>query len=205
MAAKEAEFVEPENTRRIRRDPETTRALILDAAERLMVSEGYAAVSTRRIAQEIGLNAATIHYYYPATDDLFIALHARMTERSTADLDAILAAGDPLRAFWEFQSNWAHSALGVEFIALSNHRKSLQPVLAEATGRARALQEAAVRRVAETAPVLPDVVSPLALTTILVAITRTLANEERVGITTGHEDVRKAVDWVLTVVSQGKG
>lgn len=204
MAAQEADFVAPEKTKRIRRDPETTRALILDAAERLMISEGYAAVSTRRIAQEIGVNAATIHYYYPATDDLFIALHARMTERSTADLDAILAARDPLRALWEFQSNWAHSALGVEFIALSNHRKSLQPVLAEATGRARALQEAAVRRMTDTAPALPDAVSPLALTTILVAVSRTLANEERVGITTGHDDVRQAVEWVLATLPHVK-
>ncbi|MGE4338248.1 MAG: TetR/AcrR family transcriptional regulator, partial [Pigmentiphaga sp.] len=153
---------------------------------------------------EIGVNAATIHYYYPATDDLFIALHARMTERSTADLDAILAARDPLRALWEFQSNWAHSALGVEFIALSNHRKSLQPVLAEATGRARALQEAAVRRMTDTAPALPDAVSPLALTTILVAVSRTLANEERVGITTGHDDVRQAVEWVLATLPHVK-
>jgi len=204
MAAQEAGFVEPEKTKRIRRDPETTRALILDAAERLMISEGYAAVSTRRIAQEIGVNAATIHYYYPATDDLFIALHARMTERSTADLDAILEAGNPLQALWEFQSNWAHSALGVEFIALANHRKSLQPVLAQATSHARALQAATVRRVAETAPALPDAVSPLALTTILVAISRTLANEERVGITTGHEDVRRAVKWILGTLSQGE-
>lgn len=202
MAAQEADFVAPEKTKRIRRDPETTRALILDAAENLMISAGYAAVSTRRIAQEIGVNAATIHYYYPATDDLFIALHARMTERSTADLGAILKASDSLRALWEFQSSWAHSALGVEFIALSNHRKNLQPVLAQATSRARALQESAVRRVAETAPALPDAVSPLALTTILVAISRTLANEERVGITNGHEDVRRAVEWVLASLSQ---
>ena len=196
--------MQPEKTRRIRRDPETSRTLILDAAERLMISEGYAAVSTRRIAQEIGVNAATIHYYYPATDDLFIALHARMTERSTADMDAILAADEPLRALWEFQSSWAHSALGVEFIALSNHRKSLQPVLAQATGLARALQEAAVRRVVETAPALPDAVSALALTTMLVAITRTLANEERVGITTGHDDVRRAVEWILGTLSQNE-
>lgn len=54
-----------------------------------------------------------------------------------------------------------------------------------------------MRRVAETAVALPDAVSPLALTTILVAVSRTLANEERVGITTGHDDVRQAVEWVL--------
>ena len=88
-----------ETKKRIRRDPDTTRALILDATEKLMVEEGYAAVSSRRIAQELGINAATIHYYYPATDDVFIALHQRMTQRqATATPPAVLTPSTLLTA-----------------------------------------------------------------------------------------------------------
>src|SRR4051794_39149253 len=79
-----------DSRKRVRRDPETTRTLILDTTERLMVEDGYAAVSSRRVAQELGLNAATVHYYYPTTDDLFIALHRRMTDRQLEELGTVL-------------------------------------------------------------------------------------------------------------------
>ena len=43
---------------RNRQEPSISRALILDATEQLMVSEGYAAVTTRRVASLVGLTAA---------------------------------------------------------------------------------------------------------------------------------------------------
>ncbi|MEJ5978848.1 TetR/AcrR family transcriptional regulator [Novosphingobium sp. PS1R-30] len=184
--------------KRIRRDPDTARKLILDAAEKVMLEEGYAAVSSRRVAQDIGVNGATVHYYYPTTDDLFIALHARMTDQQLIELGAVLAQPDPLQALWDFQSNWGQSALGVEFIALSNHRKALQSKFAIATDQAREQQADALQRAVAGAGVDTSVVSPLALTTILVAIARTLANEERVGITRGHDEVRAVVSRALS-------
>lgn len=184
--------------KRIRRDPDTTRTLILDTTERLMVEEGYAAVTSRRIALELGINGATVHYYYPATDDLFIALHKRMTERQLSEFEHVLAAEDPLRELWTFQSGWAQSALGVEFLALANHRKSIRDVLAGTTDEARDVQTQALVGLSGKLPIDPTILPPVALTIILVAIARALANEERVGITRGHEEVRKFVEWALT-------
>lgn len=189
--------MEPVKAKRIRRDPDTTRKLILDATEQLMVEEGYAAVSSRRVAQEIGVHAATVHYYYPTTDDLFIALHERMTTQQLEQLEVVLADPAPLQALWDFQSNWGQCALGVEFIALSNHRKSLQEVLASTTNRARAQQSAALARAVAETGIDTSVVPPQALTAILVAIARALTNEERVDITHGHDDVRAAVHLAL--------
>lgn len=184
--------------KRIRRDPETTRGLILDATEKLMVEEGYAAVSSRRIAQELGLNAATVHYYYPATDDVFIALHKRMTDRQLEQLEAVFASGHPLEAFWRYQSTGVQTALGVEFLALSNHRKAIREKLASLTGEARETQARLLDDAAGGFPAAPDQLSPTALTTILVAVGRLLSNEERVGITKGHDEVRRFVEWALT-------
>lgn len=186
-----------EGRKRIRRDPETTRALILDTTEKLMVEEGYAAVSSRRVAQEIGLNAATVHYYYPTTDDIFIALHRRMTDRQLEALEDVLASEDPLNAFWSFQSGWAQTALGVEFLALSNHRKSIREVLAGSTDEARDLQTERLERALGGLSVDPAILPPIALATVLVAVGRLLANEERVGITRGHAEVRRFIGWAL--------
>ncbi len=190
-------------SKRIRRDPDTTRGLILDVTERIMVDEGYAAVSSRRIAQEIGLNPATVHYYYRTTDDIFIALHRRMTERQVKEFADVLAAKSPLAALWAFQSGWSKSALGVEFIALSNHRKNIREVIATFSNDARERQAAALTRAIGTL-FDPEILPPIALTTILIALARTLANEERVGITRGHQEVRNAVDWALAKLLEPK-
>lgn len=184
--------------KRIRRDPDNARTLILDTTERLMVDEGYPAVTSRRVAQELGINGATVHYYYPTTDDLFIALHKRMTERQLSEFGQVLKAEVPLGALWKFQSGWAQSALGVEFLALANHRKSIGDVLAAITEDARDIQTQALARISSQSVIGPEILPPIALTTILVAIARTLANEERVGITRGHHEVRTFVDWALS-------
>ena len=187
--------------KRVRRDPDTTRALILDATEKLMAEEGYAAVSSRRIAQELGLNAATIHYYYPTTDDVFIALHRRMTERQLAEMETVLASGNALRALWDFQSGWAQTALGVEFLALSNHRKAIADILAASTDGSRAAAAKAIARAVGELTLGSTKVPPVALGTIFIAIGRLLANEESVGITSGHAEVRSLVEALIDQVA----
>lgn len=162
-----------------------------------MVEEGYAAVSSRRVAQELNLNAATVHYYFPTMDDLFVALHRRMTDRQLEELDKALASEDPLRAFWSFQSGWAQTALGVEFLALANHRKAIRTMLAGSTNDARKAQAERLSDAAGPLSVDPAILPPIALQTVLVAIGRLLANEERVGITSGHDEVRGFVNWAL--------
>ena len=191
--------------KRIRRDPETTRGLILDTTEKLMVEEGYASVSSRRIAQELGLNAATVHYYYPATDDIFIDLHKRMTDRQMQQLNGVLSSDDPLAAFWKFQSGWTQTALGVEFLALSNHRKAIREVLAEATGAARDSQAELLQRAFGRLAVASEILPPVALATIMIATGRLLANEERVGISNGHNEVRAFIDCALAFLSRPAG
>ncbi|MCX7863593.1 MAG: TetR/AcrR family transcriptional regulator [Novosphingobium sp.] len=188
--------------KRIRRNPETTRALILDQAERIMLEEGYAAVTTRRIALELKINAATVHYYYPTTDDLFLALHKRMVDRQLAELQQVLQSDDPLRAYWAYQSTWSQAALGVEFLALCYHRKSLSERVSQAADAARESQSQALGNALARSLGGPAELTPTALATVLTAIGRLLVNEERVGISRGHAEVRTLVTWFLDALSQ---
>jgi TetR/AcrR family transcriptional regulator of autoinduction and epiphytic fitness len=112
-----------------------------------------------------------------------------------------VAAADLLRALWAFQSGWQQSALGVGFIALSNHRKSLQPLLAEVTNAARQAQ--GLTPMLEDAGVDAALLPSVALATILVAIARTLANEERMGITIGHAEGRAFIALALDRLGAG--
>ena len=56
------------------RDREAVRRAILDAARELFVSEGYANVSIRKIAERIEYSPASIYSYFASKDDIFYAL-----------------------------------------------------------------------------------------------------------------------------------
>lgn len=51
-----------------------TKSRILDAAFRRLALEGYAALSTREIARDAGVNHALIHYHFRTKDQLVIAV-----------------------------------------------------------------------------------------------------------------------------------
>ena len=53
------------------------RTVLLDAAEQLMRDEGYAAVTSRRVAEKAGLKPQLVHYYFRTMDDLFLELYRR--------------------------------------------------------------------------------------------------------------------------------
>ncbi|GAB2604600.1 TetR/AcrR family transcriptional regulator [Spirosoma areae] len=57
------------------REREEMRKLILDAAQKLFLTNGFEKVSIRNIADEIEYSPATIYLYYKDKNDLFFALH----------------------------------------------------------------------------------------------------------------------------------
>lgn len=62
--------MEKKNNRR-----EDTRKLILDAAKKLFVEQGYQATSMRKIASEINYSPTTLYLYYKDKGDIVYALH----------------------------------------------------------------------------------------------------------------------------------
>ncbi|WP_187970256.1 TetR/AcrR family transcriptional regulator [Aquibium microcysteis] len=70
---------------------EKTEAALREAAVGLIARHGYEAVSMRRLAAEIGLQAAALYNYFPTKEDLLFTL---MREHMEA-LIAAWAAADP--------------------------------------------------------------------------------------------------------------
>lgn len=60
-----------------------TKTKILDLAERLTQVNGFNGFSYLDLAEEIGIKAASIHYYFKSKDDLAVALVERTYERHT--------------------------------------------------------------------------------------------------------------------------
>jgi AcrR family transcriptional regulator len=59
-------------------------AALLDAAERLLVDVGYAGITTRRLAEEAGVNHGLVHYYFGSIENLLVRTLERFTERLVA-------------------------------------------------------------------------------------------------------------------------
>ncbi len=113
------------SSRRTGTESSETRTQLLDATARLMREEGYAAVSSRRVAKEAGVTGALIHYYFPTLDDLFLATFRRGAERNLERHARVLAGAQPLHALWNFSIEPDGTVLLIEFMALANHRKSI--------------------------------------------------------------------------------
>ena len=101
---------------------------LLDCVENMMLEEGYASVTYRALASRAGVTPSLVQYYFPTLDEIFIAAIKRYSERGLTYLKEALErrADDPLRAVWEYSWDEATGALTTEFMALSNHRKSIR-------------------------------------------------------------------------------
>jgi AcrR family transcriptional regulator len=184
-------------SRRVGTETSRTRALLLDVTERLLVEESFAAVTSRRVASEAGVNAALVHYYFPTLDDLFVAVYKRRTEHLVQRLTEDLQTDQPLWAMWEYNSDRTGTALASEFLALANHRKAIRAEIAEVAERLHALQLDALSGVLERYGIDTEVVTPAAVVMLMVAIPRAMVIEEALGMTGGHQEARALVEHFL--------
>ena len=78
---------------------EATDAL-LDAAEQLLVEIGYAAITTRKLAERAGVNHGLVHYYFGSMEDLLLRVVERFTEALIERQKAMYAAETPFIEKW---------------------------------------------------------------------------------------------------------
>ncbi len=72
-----------------RRDPESTKARILQSARRVFGYYGYHGTTTRMIAQETGIDISTLHYHWGDKKDLYEAAIIDITKDLKQKLIAV--------------------------------------------------------------------------------------------------------------------
>ena len=90
-------------TRGERRDRATadTRARILAAARECLLADGYANLSTRRVAESAGVPLSQIHYHFGSKLQLILAVLAAENERLLERQRTMFDAPEPLWVRWE--------------------------------------------------------------------------------------------------------
>lgn len=73
---------------------------LLDAAERLLVDVGYAGITTRRLAEEAGVNHGLVHYYFGSNENLLVRTLERFTERLIERQRELYATDTPFIEKW---------------------------------------------------------------------------------------------------------
>ena len=182
--------------RRKSNNDSATRTALLDAAEALMLEEGYAAVTSRRIANKAGLPNA-IHYYFETMDELFIELFRRGANRSLTRQEEVLTSQQPLWAFWDLLLDRGNGDLNTEFVALANHRKAIRSEIAHSSRVFRQAQLAALARVIETSKSATAFQSPEAVVLLLSAVSRFLTTENAFDLDIGHAAVVEFVEHCI--------
>lgn len=96
---------------------EQTRQRILDAAATLLAARGYAGTSIKAIAEEIGMQDASLYYYFPSKEALVLeVLHIGTSEAEDAVATAVAAIdanAEPLEALRLAIVAHAKSVLGM--------------------------------------------------------------------------------------------
>jgi TetR/AcrR family transcriptional regulator, regulator of autoinduction and epiphytic fitness len=182
------------SAKRLRRDPDEAKLLILKTAEKIMLDEGYAAVTVRRIAKSAGVSSTLLHYYYATADDLLVALYRHVSAKDFKSLQGALASDDPVSALWAYQTDATRTALGVEFLALANHRKLIRLEIVQFVENARALQTKALSGLLPSSGIDSVSCSPLCVSVLLTSVSRNLIFESGVGISSGHAEARAYVE-----------
>ena len=189
------------STRKAGAKDSAVRALLLDATEKLMLEEGYAAVTSRRLAARAGLTQPLLYYYFRTMDELFLAVFQRMAQQSLERLERALASEQPLRALWNLMNERSRTALTIEFMALANHRKVVRADIARLAEKIRSMEVSALSRLFEDRGIEPKI-SPLVAMVLMTTLSHGLVLEKTLGILSGHADTRVFVDACLRRVEE---
>ncbi|VEG55951.1 transcriptional regulator [Mycolicibacterium aurum] len=179
----------------------SARLRLIEATAKIMRDEGYASATSRRVAAEAGVKQALVYYYFPTMDDLFVEVLRTGAEVSLDRMRDALTDDDPLRALWAINSDSRLTGLNTEFMALANHRKAIRVELKAYAERVRDIETAAVTVVLRTRGVDLVAYPPVAISMLIAQTARSLCNEDAVGVTTGHKELRMFVERLLDTLT----
>lgn len=171
-----------------------TRQRLMAATEQIMREEGYAAATSRRVAERAGVKSALVYYYFPTMDDLFVAVLRASGDRALERMRRTLTDDDPLGALWKINTDSRYTRMSTEWTALANHRKVVGTELKVYAERARDIETAAVTMVLRAHGVDLTTYPPMVMSILLTGAARILCNEGAVGMTQGHDQLRAFIE-----------
>jgi len=170
---------------------------LVDAAEQLLLEEGYAAVTSRRVGARAGLKPQLVHYYFRSMEDLFVEVFRRRAEESLARAERAVAASASLRTLWEINADPRGAAFSIEFVALAKHHKGIRAEIARYAERFRSAQLQALDTALGADGLGESDIPPIVVLMLMTGLSQVLSLERALGVIAGHDEALAFVAGVL--------
>jgi AcrR family transcriptional regulator len=170
---------------------------LLDAAERLLIDVGYAGISTRRLAEEAGVNHGLVHYYFGSIENVLVRTLERFTARLIARQREMYASPDvPFIEKWRTAMRYlvaedvTYEKVWYELQALAWNRPELRERVAGVDDEWRAVLTEAFAKPRERY----GIEMPLdALVSLVITFNEGIVLERLSGVETGQQAL---LDWI---------
>jgi AcrR family transcriptional regulator len=180
-----------------------TREQLIDVAERMIAEEGCAAVTTRRLSEQLGLKRQIVHYYFHSIEDLIIAVIQRQGDRLGNRIKASLENGETPESLW--QPGSSSPAAVFELMARATRSKPIRDEISRYLIEFRKMRAEALAKTLGLRGMEPTV-PPVVVATILTAVGQALALEEGIAVSLGHEETRHYIEsWLSAIEKGGQG
>jgi TetR/AcrR family transcriptional regulator len=173
---------------------------LLEAAERVLLDSGYAGVTTRRLAEEAGVNHGLVHYYFGSMENLLVRVLERFTERLIERQRALYASDIPFIEKWREAMRYLvgedveYERIWLELQALAWNNEELRERVARVNDQWRAVLTEAFEEPRERY----GIEMPLeALISLVMTFNVGVMLERAQGITNGHDELLEWIDaWL---------
>ena len=169
---------------------------LLDAAERLLVDVGHAGITTRRLAEEAGVNHGLVHYYFGSVETLLVRALERFTERMVARQRELYESDLPFVEKWRTAMHYlvsedvTYEKVWLELQALSWNDAGLRERLGRVNAEWRSVLTEAFREPHRQL----GIEMPLeALVSLVITFNVGIMVERLGGVQTGHTEL---LDWI---------
>jgi AcrR family transcriptional regulator len=173
---------------------------LLDAAERLLADVGYAGITTRRLAEEAGLNHGLVHYYFGSTENLMVHALERFTGRLVARQRQLYAADLPFAEKWRTAIRYlvsddaGYEKIWLELQALAWNNAGIRERLARVNAEWRAVLTEAFQQPRRELGIEMPVE---ALVSLVMTFNLGIMVERLGGIDAGHRELLEWIDqWI---------
>ena len=168
----------------------------MDAAERVLVDAGYAGITTRRLAEEAGVNHGLVHYYFGSVENLLVRMLERFTERLIARQREMYAAHTPFLEKWRtamrylMSEDLAYEKIWLELQALAWNQPDFRERVDRVNDEWRAVL---LESFAEPREQLGIEMPLEALVSLVMTFNVGIMVERLSGVTEGHQQL---LDWI---------
>ena len=169
---------------------------MLDGAEAILRDEGHAALTSRAVAERIGVKQRLVYYYFRTMDELVTEMFRRAAGRELTRLREACDSDAPLRALWDIEVHTTDPRLISELMALATRIEGLRSEVIHFIEESRHIQIDAIMAAMARSSKTSSIPAP-ALAMIASSVALALTREEQIGVRLGHGEMTAVIEAFL--------